>query len=153
MWSSDSCSAYTRSCLKSAEVNWHICGKILRINFLSFSFNLIFLHSPVYVHWRQLTLVNEFKCTIFEMHETSWQEIKSSLIVENFLISFHNKVTVFLAWYQIIFFSCLWWFKWRRKIVETIIIIESLQFCNSTNNSLFHNFFNYKWNICERIFS
>lgn len=40
----------------------------------------------------------------------------------------------------------------EKQIVETIIIIESLQFCNSTNNSLFHKFYNYKWNICERIF-
>lgn len=102
VWSADSCSAYMRPCLKSAEVNWNICGEILRINFLSLLFNIILLHNPVYVHWRVLTLVNEFKYTIFEMHETSWEEIKPSLIVENLLISFITKSQLFwhgTKWY------------------------------------------------------
>lgn len=84
-----------RPCLKSAEVNWNICGELLRINFPSLLFNIILLHSPVYVQRRVLTLVNGFKYTIFEMHETSWEEMKPSLIVKNFLISFITKSQLF----------------------------------------------------------
>lgn len=91
-----------RPCLKSAAVNRNICGEILRISFLSLLFNIILLHSPVDVHRTLLNLVNEFKYTIFEMHGSSWEEIKPLLIVENFLISFITKPQLFwhgTKWY------------------------------------------------------